>query len=830
MGFVSPFQTKAKENERQEKNTNQTKQRIETVTTANDFVNGNGAQYTYWRCLYAKKKSSNVKRKTLKFSDGALKVNVHSNETVLFDEKGVRKAQAKPGTICAGTECAIGLWEIEVDCEIASEEFINGNMFAMIDTGSVSVGVDEKENKKMKTATANKPFQHVGGLKAVSINSAITTTSGTAASNTNRNVTTAFAQKRLNPVYEITETSVVFYDGAKKDTIGPIPIVCDPNLAKHLRPHQIRGVKFMLESCLNITSVTHAGCLLSHDVGLGKTLQVIALIWTLLNQSPKPSNDVHRDIRNTIQKVIVAVPATLVGNWKQEFKKWLDLKIDVEAIDGSNTTDAIKKQLLRDWALDNQKRKLVLIASYETLRANAHLLENKAQLLICDEAHRLKAKDGSKTLDGLKKINAKMRVLLSGTAIQNNLAEFYSLMDFANPGILSDYATFRKVYQQPAEKANDAKATKDEKLIGKARAQAIFEKTAIFIDRCAKSDVDIKGLPPKVEFCLFLSMSESQQKAYKSVCDAVITKKLNTPLVAVSVLQKVCNGIAMLKDSKSLDEDGLSKSKELRIAIDASTLAPSDAIADDDAMSTSVKLRVLAKIVEEAEKIGDRVVVVSGWTSTLDVIENALLCTPEGGKKVFTRLDGGTPSHKRTGLVTAFNKGFGGSVFLLSRKAGGVGLNLIGANRLVLYDCDWNPANDLQATARIHRDGQMKISFIYRFLTSFTLEEKIFQRQCQKGALARSMGFANVEADATENPEDSDPKTFSSDELRKLFKFDYVRKVASKEPCEMATVESFKSWMIDVRDSGTLNDDVLEEIERNGNEMGDIRFYAKLSG
>ena len=80
------------------------------------------------------------------------------------------------------------------------------------------------------------------------------------------------------------------------------------------------------------------------------------------------------------------------------------------------------------------------------------------------------------------------------------------------------------------------------------------------------------------------------------------------------------------------------------------------------------------------------------------------------------------------------------------------------------------------------------------------------------------------------NSEDSDPKTFSSDELRKLFKFDYVRKVASKEPCEMATVESFKSWMIDVRDSGTLNDDVLEEIERNGNEMGDIRFYAKLSG
>ena len=142
----------------------------------------------------------------------------------------------------------------------------------------------------------------------------------------------------------------------------------------------------------------------------------------------------------------------MVGNWKNEFKKWLDLKIEIEAIDGSNTSDAAKKQLLKEWALENQKRRLVLVCSYETLRANAHLLENKAQLLVCDEAHRLKAKDGSKTLDGLKKLNCKMRVLLSGTAVQNNLAEFYSLMDFANPGVLNDYQTFRKVYQLPAER------------------------------------------------------------------------------------------------------------------------------------------------------------------------------------------------------------------------------------------------------------------------------------------------------------------------------------------------------------------------------------------
>ena len=780
-----------------------------TTTMQEDNNNNNDIkkkqQYRYWRCLFAKRKATAVKRKTLKFEDGALRVDVETNDSVLYNEKGEKKAKGKPGTIVEGTECSLQQYEIEIDNEIEEKEFASGMAFANIDVGVLEK--DDKEDvddattkKKRKTTTA---FSNTQTFMA--------------ANNTKRVVTA----NMLKPVYSIdAPNACVLYDGQKPNTIGPIPLVLDPSIARFLRPHQKRGVKFMLESCLNITSETRSGCLLSHDVGLGKTLQVIALIWTMLRQSPRPSYDVHRDIRCSITKAIIAVPATLVGNWKNEFKKWLDLKIEIEAIDGSNTSDAAKKQLLKEWALENQKRRLVLVCSYETLRANAHLLENKAQLLVCDEAHRLKAKDGSKTLDGLKKLNCKMRVLLSGTAVQNNLAEFYSLMDFANPGVLNDYQTFRKVYQLPAERANDTKATEEEKMIGKARAKAIFEKTAIFIDRCAKSDVHIDGLPPKTEYCLFLSLTEAQQKSYKAVCDQVIMKRVDNPLVACGVLQKVCNGIGMLSSSSS------SSSNELQLAIQEANKVTTTT----DPLETSVKLRVLKKIVDLSQKMNDRVVVVSGWTSTLDIIEKALSSTSPGLR--FTRLDGTTPSHKRTQLVTTFNNGHGGSVFLLSRKAGGVGLNLIGANRLVLFDCDWNPANDLQATARIHRDGQMKNTFIYRLLTAFTLEEKIFQRQCQKGALARSMGFACVE-NATNNKddddEDNDPKTFSSDELRKLFKFEYARKTAMKEPCEMAKVESCQSWMNDCRFSGTLNDDVLKQMDEEASGNEDVRFYAKLS-
>ena len=812
-------------NENQPPTATMTTSTTTTVANENHFCSGQKKKetkkkYSYWRCLFAKRKATQVKRKTLKFEDGCLRVDGDTNESVLYNEKGEKKAKGKPGTIVEGTECSLQQYEIEIEGEISEEEFASGMAFANIDVGVLDDDDDENaaQRKKPKTTSTTSGFRPVVGAAALNNNAAMPV-----AANTTHMHSNTVPANMIVPVYSVdAPNAVVLYDGGKPNTIGPIPLVLDPSIARFIRPHQKRGIKFMLESCLNITSETRSGCLLSHDVGLGKTLQVIALVWTLLKQSPRPSRNVRRDIRSSITKAIIAVPATLVGNWKNEFKKWLDLKIEVEAIDGSNTSDAAKKQLLKEWALENQKRRLVLICSYETLRANAHLLENKAELLVCDEAHRLKAKDGSKTLDGLKKLNCKMRVLLSGTAVQNNLAEFYALMDFANPGVLNDYATFRKVYQLPAERANDSKATEEEKMIGKARAKTIFEKTAIFIDRCAKADIQIDGLPPKTEYCLFLSLTEAQQKSYKAVCDQVIMKRVDNPLVACGVLQKVCNGIGMLSSSSS-------SSNELQLAIQEA----SKVTTTTDAFETSVKLRVLKNIVDLSQKMNDRVVIVSGWTSTLDVIEKALSSASPGLR--FTRLDGTTPSHKRTQLVTSFNNGHGGSVFLLSRKAGGVGLNLIGANRLVLFDCDWNPANDLQATARIHRDGQTKNAFIYRLLTAFTLEEKIFQRQCQKGALARSMGFACVENTTNTNMGDedddkiNDPKTFSSEELRKLFKFEYARKTAMNEPCEMARVESCQSWMNDCRFSGTLNDDVLRQMDERAAGNEDVRFYAKLS-
>lgn len=160
--------------------------------------------------------------------------------------------------------------------------------------------------------------------------------------------------------------------------------------------------------------------------------------------------------------------------------------------------------------------------------------------------------------------------------------------------------------------------------------------------------------------------------------------------------------------------------------------------------------------------------VVSGYTSTLDVV--AAACAAAGAEKI-SRLDGSVPPAQRHRLVQSFNAGRGGDVFLLSCKAGGVGLNLIGANRLVLFDSDWNPANDLQALARVWREGQKKPVTIYRLLSTGTLEEKIFQRQILKGDVADAMGYAANAASGNANAAARGPNSFSKEELRDLFRY-----------------------------------------------------------
>ena len=262
-GFISPFGNSNNNNnnnnntnnnddvqngERQNQSHRQLFKKATTLTTMQEDNNNNikkKQQHRYWRCLFAKRKATAVKRKTLKFEDGALRVDVETNDSVLYNEKGEKKAKGKPGTIVEGTECSLQQYEIEIDNEIEEKEFASGMAFANIDVGVLEK--DDKEDvgdattkKKQKTTTA---FSNTQTFMA--------------ANNTKRVVTA----NMLKPVYSIdAPNACVLYDGQKPNTIGPIPLVLDPSIAPLTLLHQKRGVKFMLESCLNITSETRSGC------------------------------------------------------------------------------------------------------------------------------------------------------------------------------------------------------------------------------------------------------------------------------------------------------------------------------------------------------------------------------------------------------------------------------------------------------------------------------------------------------------------------------------------------------------------------------------------
>ena len=284
------------------------------------------------------------------------------------------------------------------------------------------------------------------------------------------------------------------------------------------------------------------------------------------------------------------------------------------------------------------------------------------------------------------------------------------MVDFVRPGALGTLTSFQNVFAGPIEKSRDKKAKKDVKIIGSARLEELKSLLAPFMLR-RSSAVNQAYLPDLSSYAVFCRPSERQVSMMKRIVARRWKSDLyasDEALVLLGELRKVC-GHPVLLDRLGGD------ASDARDMVDAT-----------NDVSTSGKMGATMSLVERIiNDMGERVVIVSQWTSMLNVLEETVR------RYGFTtaRLDGSTPVAKRQDVVEAFNKNGVGQVFLLSTQAGGVGLNLIGANRLVLFDSHWNPALDSQAMARIWRDGQTKKCYIYRMITAGSVEEKIYQRQ-----------------------------------------------------------------------------------------------------
>lgn len=548
-----------------------------------------------------------------------------------------------------------------------------------------------------------------------------------------------------------------------------LKVVVPTIVGKFLRPHQREGVQFMYDCVSQVRGFDGQGCILADDMGLGKTLQSITLMYTLLMTSMTAPN------KPTLSRAIVVCPTSLVKNWDDEIIKWLHGRVKTIALFESNRESVIKgiSNFIEGSKRPRPSAAQVLIISYETFRMHAQRFHDApccCELLICDEAHRLKNASSqiNRALSGLA---CRRRVLLSGTPMQNDLEEFYAMVDFTNPNILGQPNEFRKKYLGPILSGREPDATEREREAAQDCSAMLCEIVNQFILRRGNI-LNAKHLPPKLMQVICSPLSPLQESLYAHFLSSgafrdMMRKKNANVLSSITALKKLCNHPLLIFDEMGKSNTKLAGFENCaHLFAAAKQGATSSGNLNRRGMSGektchpewSGKMLLLDRLMLSMRKTTtDRIVIVSNYTQTLDVVSS--LCRER--HLPFVRLDGTTSAKKRKNLVDTFNDPTTNSfAFLLSSKAGGCGLNLIGANRLVLFDPDWNPATDKQAAARVWREGQKKMCFVYRFLATGTLEEKIFQRQLSKE------GLQNIVDDKEE------VNSLSSKDLKRLFVFE----------------------------------------------------------
>nr|XP_044599921.1 DNA repair and recombination protein RAD54B isoform X3 [Equus asinus] len=473
-----------------------------------------------------------------------------------------------------------------------------------------------------------------------------------------------------------------------------VDVVIDPHLVCHLRPHQKEGIRFLYECVMGFRVNDRYGAILADEMGLGKTIQCISLIWTLQCQGPYGGKPV-------IKKTLIVTPGSLVNNWRKEFQKWLGSeRIKIFAVGQDHKIEEFTKSPFYS----------VLIISYEMLLRSLDQVKNiKFDLLICDEGHRLK-NSAVKTTAALVSLSCEKRIILTGTPVQNDLQEFFALIDFVNPGILGPLSSYRKIYEEPIILSRQPSASEEEKELGERRAAELTCLTGLFILRRTQEVIN-KYLPPKIENVVFCQPAALQIELYRKLLNSRAVRFClqglleNSPhLICIGALKKLCNHPCLLFNSIKEKECSSSwdKNEERSLYEGLINVFPADYNPFMFTEEESGKLQVLSKL--------------------LAVIRE--LCPAENS------------------------------------KAGGVGLNLIGGSHLILYDIDWNPATDIQAMSRVWRDGQKHPVHIYRLLTTGTIEEKIYQRQISKQDLSGAV------VDLTKTSEHTQ---FSVEELKNLF-------------------------------------------------------------
>lgn len=596
-------------------------------------------------------------------------------------------------------------------------------------------------------------------------------------------------------------------DGRKLENYKiPVPIKAE------LRKYQQDGVNWL--AFLNKYKLHGILC---DDMGLGKTLQSICILagdhylraqeyakTKAADCSPLPS--------------LVVCPPTLTGHWVDEVGKFCAK----EYLNPLHYTGPPTERM----RLQHQvKKHNLVVASYDVVRNDIDFFRNiKFNYCILDEGHVIK-NGKTKLSKAIKQLAANFRVILSGTPIQNNVLELWSLFDFLMPGFLGTERQFAARYGKPILASRDAKSSSREQEAGVLAMEALHRQVLPFLLRRMKEDV-LQDLPPKIIQDYYCNLSPLQVQLYEdfaksrakaSVDDSISvasTEEEEKPKLkatghvfqALQYLRKLCNHPSLVltpqhPEYKRITEQLAGQNSSLRDIQHAPKLSALKQLLLDCGLGGGGG----SEGGTEAVVAQHRVLIFCQLKSMLDIVEHDLL-KPRLPTVTYLRLDGSVQAGQRHSIVSRFNNDPSIDVLLLTTHVGGLGLNLTGADTVVFVEHDWNPMRDLQAMDRAHRIGQKRVVNVYRLITRGTLEEKIMGLQKFK------MSIANTVI----SQENASLQSMGTDQLLNLFTLDKEDKGEKAEKGEQSSSTSGKTSMKSVLDSlGELWDQQQYDSEYN---------------
>ncbi len=457
-----------------------------------------------------------------------------------------------------------------------------------------------------------------------------------------------------------------------------------PSLLKaNLREYQKIGVQW-----LQMLDFYGLGGILADDMGLGKTVQILCVICSYLEKHKENS-----------KPIMVVCPSSLCLNWQNEIEKFTT-GVTSQVIHGS--LEARKKQI------ENIKNYNIVITSYELLKRDIDEYkksETQFKFIIADEAQYIK-NNNTQNAKAIKNINAETRYALTGTPIENSLSELWSIFDFIMPGYLFGYRKFKEMYETPIVRDADEYATN--------KLKKLIEP---FVLRRIKKEV-LTELPDKMITILNSQMTDEQQDIY------------------LSYLARAKKDVM-----EEIKENGIEKSqiKILALLTRLRQICCHPSLFIENYKGESGKLNQCIEIIKDAIQSGHKILLFSGYTAMFDIIEKEL----KKEKIEYLKLTGQTKVSDRVNLVDEFNNSPDKKLFLISLKAGGTGLNLVGADMVIHYDPWWNLSAENQATDRTYRIGQKRNVQVYKLITKNSIEEKIYELQKRKESLIDSMISTN---------------------------------------------------------------------------------------